>query len=461
MGASRRGNICAEVRAVLTLVALLIVLSVLITIHELGHFLAARSVDIAAPRFSLGFGPRVAGFKWGETEFVISAIPLGGYVKMAGMDDEGLEAIEGEDAGEPVDPTRTFDSKPLWARAWVISAGVIMNLLFAFLVFAGLSMMYGEEQPSTTRVAPARSAAGGAALAGVPAGAEIVSVGERRVSGWLDVLDAFREAPAGPLQLRFALHPPAVVRLPERGTADRDSLVSALRPVVPAVIGEVVKGKPAERAGLRPGDTIRAVNAAPVNGWNDVVGFIEGSPGRPLAIDVQRAGQGVRLAVTPEAQGGAGSSAPVGKIGAAPSLQIETNHRPVGVFRALSLGVEETWFYSSTIVQFLGKMFTGEESARNMGGLVTIGQMSGEAARMGMERFLKFMAMFSVNLAVLNLLPIPILDGGHLMFLSIEAVRGRPLSTEARIRFSHVGLIIVVGLMLWSNGNDLLRLFGI
>lgn len=445
-----------------TVVSFIVVLSVLILVHEFGHFFAARSVGIAAPRFSLGLGPRVWGFRVGETEFVLSAIPLGGYVKMAGMEgDEAGEALEGgadpELAG--IDPSRYFDAKPLWARAWVISAGVIMNLLFAILAFIVMGLVYGEMTLATTRVAPDTSAfqGAGAQAARLPVGGTLVSVGDRPVANFGQVTDALRTLPAGPATLRFSDAAPVVLDLPA-GEAAREQVVAAVAPMPDVVLGIVVKGRPADRAGLREGDRIVAVGGSPVRSWGDAVRLIETSPGRPIPFVVERGGQRLTLTVTPQAESEGGKQ--VGKIGAQNGA-VATAYQPVGVGEAIVGGFTQTWEVAREIVLFLGRMFSGQESARQVGGLLAIGEMSGQAARAGFYVFLGFLAAFSVNLAVLNLLPIPILDGGHLLFLAVEAIRGRPLSVEARIRLSHVGLIIVVALMLWANGNDILRKLGI
>lgn len=444
----------------LTILALLVVLSVLILVHEFGHFFAAKSVDVAAPRFSLGLGPRVAGFRVGETEFVLSAIPLGGYVKMAGMgDDEAAEGLEGGagDDDPPVDPSRTFDAKPLWARAWVISAGVIMNFLFAIVVFTAMGLFYGEAHIATRKISPDPDAEGApSAVRTLPRGAEVVSVGGQPVETYDDFARGVLEAPAGPLTLRFENAPAMTVEVPA-AERDRAALLTALPPLYPARVGQVIAGTPADRAGLRGGDRIVQIGDTPVTSWNEAVRLIQDGRGRALPFVVERGGRRVPLTITPET--GQEGGREVGKIGAA--VDVPTVYRPLDAVDAIQTGAQQTWGVTQMIVTFLGRMISGQESARQMGGLLAIGEMSGQAAHAGMYTFLGFLAMFSVNLAVLNLLPIPILDGGHLMFLAIEAVRGRPLSVEARIRLSHVGLIIVVALMLWANGNDILRRLGI
>jgi regulator of sigma E protease len=440
---------------VLTILATLVALSVLILIHEFGHFFAAKSVGIAAPRFSLGLGPRVAGFYWGETEFVISAIPLGGYVKMAGMeDDEAMEALEGGAQAPPVDPSRTFDAKPLWARAWVISAGVIMNLLFALLANIVLAGAQGEQYIAETRLAPITTIGGSAAQAStVPLGARVTTVAGRPVASYDEIMAALQSAPAGPVALGLEGRPAVTLSLPAAGPS-RDTLLSVLRPLSEPVIGALVPDDPAADAGLRPDDRIVSVGGQAVATWPEVVQRVRASPGKPLALVVERDGQRRNVTLTPRAASEGGAT--VGKIGASerPTLA----YRRLGLGQALAYGTQQTVGMVSLLLTTLRDLFTGALSPRNLGGLLAIGEASGESAEQGPATYLLFLAFLSVNLAVLNLLPIPILDGGHLMFLAFEAVRGRPLSLEARIRLSHVGLIIVVGLMLWANGNDVVRL---
>ncbi|CAN5695517.1 sigma E protease regulator RseP [soil metagenome] len=440
----------------------IVLLSVLILIHELGHFVAAKSVDIEVHRFSLGMGPRVLGFRVGETEFVLSALPIGGYVSMAGMaGDEGASALEGG-GDAPHEPSpRDFDAKPLWARVWVVSAGVLMNLLFAVLVFALIPLFYGERIDPTreivvdTRTLPAAAAP----LAQVPFGAEITTVNERPVATWNEVTRALIEAGTGAITLQFADAPAVTFRMPVQDSL-RAAVLGAIRPVYEPVLGQVRSGEAAAAAGLLPGDRIVAAAGEPIRTWWEFQDAIRAHPGVPLPLEVERGAERVSLTVTPSAEREPGLGVErIGRLGVAPDVQVI--HRSVGPGEAMQRGVQDTWQYSRTIVAFLGNLFTGQESPRQVGSVITIGQLSGEFARAGLQPFLWFMAVFSINLAVLNLLPIPILDGGHLMFMAIEAVRGRPLSVEQRVRFSHVGLIIVVGIMVWALTNDVLRVFGI
>jgi regulator of sigma E protease len=281
----------------------------------------------------------------------------------------------------------------------------------------------------------------------------VVSVGAERVASWDAMRKELAGAPAGPVSLGLEGRPAVTLNLPAPGPS-RDTLLSALRPLAEPVLAVVIPDQAAARGGLRPGDRIVAIDGQPLATWTDVVERIRAAPGKPLRMDVQREGQRLALTVTPKAERERGEL--VGKIGA--SEQPQVHYRRLGFGQVLAEGWHQTVYMVQLLLTTLRDLFTGALSPRNLGGLLAIGEASGQSAEQGPLTYLSFLAFLSVNLAVLNLLPIPILDGGHLMFLLIEAVRGRPLSLEARIRMSHVGLIIVVGLMLWANGNDVVRL---
>lgn len=462
----------------ITILATVVVLGVLIFVHELGHFLTAKWVGIEVPRFSIGFGPRVIGFRHGETEYVISLLPLGGYVKMAGM--EEMELIEGKDERDtvaadtvdvgvadvpagPVRGPRDFDSKPVAARALVISAGVIMNFIFAFLVFSGIALFAGVPKPAEPLLAPldtAKLPAGARALAGVAPGSRIVAVDGDEVADWDDFTRALLTQPPGPVQVRFADRPPVTITLPSDDKA-RGVLSHALDHAQPPIIGEVLAGSPADKAGIKPGDRIVSAGGRPIRFWQDLASGIETHAGQAVPIVVQRGGSRLRLDVTPELAPDTLADGTVRQVG---RLGVFSQAPPVmkpGLGGAFVHGAQETWGITTLVVDFLRDLVTGRQSPRNLGGPILIGQLSGKVARAGLQTFLSFMALFSVNLAVLNLLPIPVLDGGHLMFLLIEAVRGRALSIQQRARLTQVGFVLVLALMVWAFANDVLRLFGI
>lgn len=463
----------------ITLLATIVVLGVLIFVHELGHFVTAKFVDIEVPRFSIGLGPKLWGFRRGETEYVISWLPLGGYVRMAGMDD--LEAIEGgklerSDAGQASATTdaglvgevprrqkgREFDSKSLPARALVILAGVAMNLLFAVFAFALVAFVWGVEPERDARighVAEARLPEGAEALAAVPAGARVVAVGDREVGDWTELRSALLMAKPGPVTITLQGAEPVTVELPA-DEEERAQLVASLEPEIEPVIGLVTSGSPAERAGLQPGDRIEAADGQPVRSWRGLVSIIEAKADQPIELAVRRDATVITTTVTPVAervQGEDGRLREVGRIG----IGVAMPRVELGPLAALRYGLTETWSWVTMTVGFVVDLFTGDVSPRSVGGPILIGQFSGRVARAGAEMFLRFMAIFSVNLAVLNLLPIPVLDGGQLVFLGVEAVRGRALSLEQRMRFTQVGLVIVVAIMVWALANDVLRLFGL
>jgi len=452
----------------MTILATIIVLGVLIFVHELGHFGAAKAVGIRVERFSIGLGPRIAGFRWGETDYVLSAIPLGGYVKMGGMDDEVMERMEGGQA-EPRQPSDSdYDSKPVWARAIVISAGVIMNMLFAFAAYTAVAAFWGAQVEETTRLGGVQEdflPEGAEALARLPAGVNFVRVGDREIENWNDLQAAFLEADPGPV--RVEVTDPAMevdVTVPE-GQQDQVQLVRSIEYWMEPVLSEVVGSGPAAEGGLEAGDRITSVDGDPVANWTEFTRVVRASPGERLAVGLDRDGRELIRYVTPELATEpdpvTGRSWERGQIGvrAVPSVPVRYDRLPAG--EAVVAGWNTTVAATSSILGFLKNLVTGGVSARSVGSIVTIGQASGQAAQMGMEYFLQFMALFSVNLAILNLLPIPVLDGGHLVFLAIEAVRGRALSVEQRLRWSNVGFFIIMGLMIWALGNDLLRVFGL
>lgn len=449
------------------IVATIIVLGVLIFVHELGHFWAAKAVGIEVQRFSIGLGPRIWGFRRGETEYVLSAIPLGGYVKMGGMEDEMMDRVEGG-TGETAatDPGRSFDAKPIWARTLVISAGVIMNMLFALLVFIVVAGGWGVSELDTTRVSGVRTEllpAGAEGWADLPSGAVITQVGDRPVAHWGDIRDALLELPAGPVQVRIAdSSEPLAFALPE-GEDRRIRLAQSLEEWREAGVAALVPGGPAEAGGLQAGDLLLEVDGRPVVNWWGFQELIRERPGVRTEVALERDGQRLVRVVTPDVttapDPATGEAVEIGYVGIYP--ESATVNVRVSPMEAVSIGARETWGVTTFILASLRDLVTGQVSPRNLGSIVTIGQASGEAADAGAAVFLRFMALFSVNLAILNLLPIPILDGGHLVFLAVEAVRGRALTIEQRVRWSQVGFVIIVGIMVLALSNDVMRLLGI
>jgi regulator of sigma E protease len=452
-----------------TILAAALVLGVLIFVHEFGHFITAKMVDIEVPRFSIGFGPKIIGFRRGETEYVISLLPLGGYVKMAGM--EEMEDIEGgptqgdaRPPGERRPGPRDFESKSLGARTLVISAGVIMNLLFAVFAFTTLGLVWGVPQtpePVIGNILEEGLSPGTQALADVPYMARLNAIGGDTVTDFQDLQLSLSTVRSGPTELRFADAPSITIDVPSQDTA-RATLISVFEAVLESdpVLSQIVEGGPADMAGLRVNDRIVTADGEPIESWQQFGAAIEAHAGQVLPLTIARGNDTIEVVVQPETtvleNGVSASRIGVGGRGATlavPRVQL-------GPVAAVVYGFTETGHWVALTVDFLAGMFTGRISARNVGGPIAITQISGEAARAGVETLIHFMALLSVNLAVLNLLPIPVLDGGHLVFLLVEAVRGRPVSVEQRIRWTKVGFVMILALMTFAIGNDIVRWIG-
>ena len=447
----------------LDLVGAVIVIGVLIFVHELGHFLAAKAVGIAVLRFSFGLGPRTPiGIKIGETDYCLSWVPFGGFVKMAGVEEEGAAgAVEGGKVEAEVPVERTFDAKPLWARVLVISAGVVMNALFALLVYTFIARAYGTPLDTTVTVGAVDTTAlplGAAALATLKPGDRILRINGDSMTGWGEIQQKLYTAPDTRITIDVAGRAsPILLDVPRSEKDARATLIGALTPRHDPVIGEVMPGRPAEAAGLVPGDRVDSAGGQAIASWEMMQRAIERSAGRPLALVLARGGRPVRVVVTPRAETArdpvSGKTVTVGRIGVGPEL------RRFGLAGSLGEGLRQTVGAAGIILFTLKGLVTGQVSVRDIGGPILVGQLAGEVARAGLRNFLAFMALFSINLAILNLLPIPVLDGGHLAFLLIEGVRGRPLSVEQRQRLTQIGFFVLVGLMVLALSNDVLRLF--
>ena len=447
----------------MTILATIVLLGVLIFVHELGHFWAAKSVGIGVERFSIGLGPRLWGIERGGTEYVLSAIPLGGYVKMQGMEDEVMEHLEGGTA-EPREPRPAdFDAQPLLARAFVISAGVIMNMLFAFLLYTMVAGAWGVRELATTRVMGVDEKAlpaGTEALTEIPPGAEISRVGGVEPDSWGDLQRAFLESPAGPLTLTTESPAGTFEIFVPDDEDERRALAAALWYWVDPVVGNLVPGGPAAGSSIELGDRIASVAGVPVQSWADMAREVGSRPGETVAIGLLRGETTLTRVVELADVEGEETGERTGQLGINPS-QPETRTVSVGLGKAVSVGMALTYDRTRLILGFLRDLFTFDVSPRSIGSIGTIAVVAGERAAEGMPAYLEFMALFSINLAILNMLPIPILDGGHMVFLGIELVRGQKLSVKQRVRWSQVGLVFVILIMVWALGNDALRFLGL
>ncbi len=453
--------------ALFTILSLIVVLGVLVFIHEAGHFLAAKAAGIHVHRFSLGIG---APIRWltitrGGTEYSISWLPLGGYVKMASREeDAAMGALEGEASAATIPPDQVFEAKPVWVRMIVILAGVTMNALFAWLVFSALLYRNGEAVTPVTRFGALTEEAlppEAEGLRTLTPGDSITTVNGRPVSSWNDIQEGIQRSAGDSVVLGVAGRDPVVLAIHQDALDQRIRAAVALQPYLTPVIGQLVEGGPADRAGLQPGDTILAVDSVATPQWAEVVGLLGERAGDSLTVTVSRSGDSVRVTLVPDASptdtlADGRARGIIGVVLASP-----TRRDPVTLAQALAGGWRETANWSTQIVRSVRGMLFGRVSSRDVGGPILIGQLAAQTARAGFEPFLAFMAVISVNLAVLNLLPIPVLDGGQFLFLLGEAVLRRPLSLKLRERLTMVGLALILALMVLAFSNDIRRLLGL
>jgi len=450
----------------LSLAAFIFVLGVLIFVHELGHFLAAKAVGIGVPRFSIGFGPATPiRFRRGETEYVVAWFPLGGYVKMASREEqEAMAAVEGGPLEEEYPPDKLFESKSLPARILVISAGVAMNMVFAWLAYTGLAAALGRTEDPTTTIGwvdVERLPASAAALAEVPLGSQILRVNGDSVASWQQIQQRIFDPTSDRLRIDFAGGlDPVILPIPGTEAQSRAAVGLALEPGWGPRVGAVVAGFPAAEAGLQRGDQILAVGGDTVTAFHDVRLGVEPYAGDTVLFTMLRADSVFVVPLVPQERTEpdplTGDAVQVVRVGIAPYWEpLRTEY---GVVGAVVEGWGRTWSNVELVLFTLKGILLRDISTREIGGPILIGQMSGQFARRGLASLIAFMALLSVNLAVLNLLPIPVLDGGHLVFLVIEGVRGKPLSLNARLRLTQLGMVLLIALMVYVFTNDIVRL---
>jgi len=447
-----------------TLLATLVALGVLVTIHEWGHFWVARRCGVKVLRFSVGFG-RPIWMRTGRdgTEYAVAAIPLGGYVRM-------LDEREGEVPESLRD--QAFNNKSVYQRIAIVAAGPLVNLIFAVFAYACLFLSgVNVVVPVIGQIVPGSPAA----QASLPVEQEVLAVDGHQVQSWNEVnlRLASRVGESGDIEI--------TVGEPARGLArtytlpinqwdvdlERESPLMAVgiepwRPDVPPVIGQVLPEGAAAAAGLQPGDRILSVNGRPVDEWMALVAMIQAAPEQTLEIWIKRAGREQRLQLTP-ARRELPDGAVQGYVGAGPEpfelpaeMQRSLSYGPVG---ALVAGVEKTGQMIGLTLESIGKMIAGVISVKNLSGPITIAKVAGTSAASGLESFVSFLAYLSVSLGVLNLLPIPMLDGGHLLYYAVELVRGRPVSEQVQMLGLRIGMALLFSLMALAIVNDLARLF--
>lgn len=448
-----------------TLVSFIVALAILIAVHEFGHFWVARKLGVKVLRFSIGFGRAL----WRRTsvvdgtEYVIAAIPLGGYVKML---DEREAPVEAEEQH------RAFNRQSLGVRSAIVVAGPLFNFLFAILAFwlifvpgdTGLKPIVGEVESGSI-----------AEQAGFTRGDEILAVADQPTPTWESVvyvmLSEALDTPNLAVRVRSQTGMEHIYRVASdglSGLAEDGMLLQNLgltpdRPTLPPVIGEVLDGEPAALAGLKSGDRIVTVDGVDVVDWSDWVNYVRKRPGQNLDLEVDRNGDYIALSVTPLMIEGDGES--YGRIGASVDVpdDLMDDYRAVvkyGPIDAIGQSLYKTWDLSLLMLRMLGKMIIGEVSVKNLSGPISIADYAGKSASYGISYFLKFLAVVSVSLGVLNLLPIPVLDGGHLFFFLIEGIKGRPLSDQFMEQGQKIGLLILLAIMSLAFYVDINRFLG-
>jgi regulator of sigma E protease len=454
---------------IFTVAVSLLALGVLIFIHELGHFLVAKGSGVGVERFSLGFGPRLWSMRRGETEYCLSVVPLGGYVKMVGEEAHGEEAIHPETATPAdvrLDPGKSFAAKPLWVRALIVFAGPAMNFVLAAVILSGIAMAVGVATPPAStvgRVLPESPAA----QAGLQTGDQIAAIDGKPVEHWGQVEEAVLRAEGRPLRLTVVRDgqrrevPVSPRRMPGRSPFGEPTEVWGLgmSAYAPPVVGGLRPKMAAAEAGLRPGDRILAIDGQPIHTWEEMAEIISKRPGAPLALTIDRGGQRLDVKVTPEAvteRDPLGNENKVGRIG----IELPQTYRSTDPLSAIGRGIQRTWDITVLTLVSFWKLVTRVIPASQIGGPLMIGVAAGQAAQEGLVPYAFLVAVISINLAILNLLPVPMLDGGHLLFFAIESVLGRPLSVRKREIAQQIGLALLLLLMAFALGNDSIRVLG-
>jgi len=445
------------------LAAFAVVLGVLIVVHELGHFLVARWCGVKVLRFSVGFGRVLWQRRLGRdgTEWAVSAFPLGGYVKMLDEREAPVAAPELH---------RAFNRQSVYRRFAIVAAGPLANFLLAIALYWGLFV--GGTEELKPRVALSDTPAI-AQAAGVREGDLVIAVDEEPVRSWQDLrwvlLRHALDNREVVLRVRTLEDVDAFRRMDLSGVAideGNTDLIARLglrawRPALPAVIGRIADGSAAERAGLQVGDRVLAISGTAVAAWADLVRLVREAPGRALDFEIDRAGGVVGLVVTPDAAEEGGAR--IGRIGvgvgeaATGGIEMFGEIR-YGVLEGLARAVRQTWETSVLSLKMIGRMLTGEVSWKNLSGPVTIADYAGQTAQLGLAHYLKFVALISISLGVLNLLPIPVLDGGHLLYYTVEIIKGGPIPERIMEVGQQIGLALLVMLMAFAFYNDLNRL---
>ncbi len=441
------------------IISFVVALGILISFHEMGHYLVARWCGVKVLRFSLGFGKVLASKRVGpdQTEWSLSAIPLGGYVKM-------LDAREGEVPQQ--DAAREFTRQSVWKRIAIVIAGPVANFLLA-IFFYWILFVVGA--PGIKPVIAAPQANTAAQQAGLQSGEQIVSVNGNPMQTWQDVRLALLNEAVEAKKAQLEVHNGKGEIFQRK--LDLESLTAAdleadfvaklgLALYLPPVAGEIIKDGAAQKAGLQSGDEFVEIDGKPIHDWQAMAVIVAANPERELRFSVKRAGQPVQINITPKAD--ISNKQSVGKIGVGPKrdqteIDRMTTEVRYGPLVAVGKAVEKTWEMSIFSLKMMGKMLTGNLSLKNISGPITIADYAGQSAKAGGLPFITFLALISISLGVLNLLPIPLLDGGHLLYYVAEIIKGSPVSERAMQMGQPIGMLLLGGLMLVAFYNDIFR----
>ena len=444
-----------------TLLAFIFAILILVSLHEFGHYIVARLCGVKVVRFSVGFGKPFFSRKRGDTEWCLAPIPLGGYVKM-------VDTREGEVA--QADLPYAFDKQHPAKRIAIVAAGPMTNLALAVLLY-GLSFSFGvtEIRPYVGTVEPDTIAA----RAGFQSGDRIQSVNSTPVEDWGSAQTEIAlnlEAGKVAVAVQTASGVQTVRTIDAAGTEEAGKIAKnqgyiGLMPFkISTVIGGVEKGSPADKAGLKTGDKLTAADGKPITSWQEWANLTRQSPGRKIALTYERDGRARTADIRPDTVERSDKTL-IGRVGLLPQSdkawdrQIRRNYRP-SVVRAFGMGWEKTVSYSWTTVKFFGKLISGNASASHISGPLTIADIAGQSAKLGLQSYLEFLALVSISLGVLNLLPVPVLDGGHLVFYTAEWIRGKPLGERIQNIGLRFGLALMMLMMAIAFFNDITRLLG-
>ncbi|MCH5377995.1 MAG: RIP metalloprotease RseP [Planctomycetes bacterium] len=443
------------------LLSFIVAISVLVAIHEFGHYIVGRWTGMKVLRFSIGFGTPIWSRRAGkdDTEYCIASIPLGGYVRF-------LDSREGP--VPPEDAGRAFNHRPIPQRIAVLAAGPLFNFLFAIVAYWALFMPgVMVLKPAIGNVEPGSYAAS----AGLQFGDKIVAVDGKAVGDWESTLVAILDSMVATGRVPLSLEDERggqrravldvgndATRLTEPGMLFEGLGFEVWQP--PAVIGSLTSGLPAEGAGLREGDRITAIDGEPVTSWSDLLTVVQARPGKRVDVDYVRDGYAASLQLTLGEEGAGEERRGLIGIGIANTWEDYYALRKYSPLQSFTAAVEKTWTSTLFTMRMLGRMVTGDVSIKNISGPINIAQFAGESAERGLTYFLGFLAIISISLGVLNLLPIPVLDGGQIVYQLVELVKGSPLTERAQILGQQIGILALLLLMSFAFYNDIARILG-